>query len=204
MALLRETQCINSILENVSLAKENAILFGSPLTSTAIRPQFQHKLSIFKAMTEKLSILDRYPVYFLLKTCFSMPKLMYLLRNSPSFQHPDLLSDFEDCFKSCATDICNVSFDDIGWIQANLHIRLGGTGLRRASNLAPPAYLASISASQSFIHENTLPDNIVHAPDSCFDVHSSTNPSLPCKPETPMSVGQHQIIFSLCYFETPA
>ena len=49
---LRETQCINYIQENVSfIEKEDVILLGSPLTSTAIRPQFLHKLSIFKAMT---------------------------------------------------------------------------------------------------------------------------------------------------------
>ena len=36
---LRETQCINSILENVSFVeKEDVKLLGSPLTSTAIRP----------------------------------------------------------------------------------------------------------------------------------------------------------------------
>ena len=84
---LRETQCINSILENVSFVKEDVILLGSPLTSTAIRPKFQHKHSI----------LDRHPTYFLLKNCFSMPKLMYLLRSSPTLQHPDLLADFDDC-----------------------------------------------------------------------------------------------------------
>ena len=55
---LRETQCLNSLLDNVSFAKkEDVMLLGSPLASTAIRPQFQHKLSIFKAMTEKLSLL---------------------------------------------------------------------------------------------------------------------------------------------------
>ena len=115
---LHETQCIKSILENVSFVKkEDVILLGSPLTSTDIRPQFQHKLSIFKAMTEKLSLLDRHPAYFLLKNCFSMPKLMYLLRSSPTFQHPDLLADLDDCLKSYAADICNDSFDDIGWIH---------------------------------------------------------------------------------------
>ena len=63
----RETHCMNSILENVSFVmKGDVILLGSPLTSTAIRPQFQHKLSIFKAMTEKLSLLDRHPAFFLL------------------------------------------------------------------------------------------------------------------------------------------
>ena len=107
---------------------------------------------------------------------------MYLLRSSPTFQHPDLLADFDDCLMSCVTDICNVSFDDIGWIPATLPIRLGGIGLRRASDLALPAYLASISASQSFICEITLHDNIRHALDSCFDVWSSSNTSLPENP----------------------
>ena len=78
-----------------------------------------------------------------------MPKLMYLLRSSPTFQHPDLLAVIYDLLKSCATDICNVSFDDIGWIQATLPIRLGSIGLLRVSVFALPAYLASISASQS-------------------------------------------------------
>ena len=187
-AFLHETQCIKSILKNVSFVKkEDVILLGSPLTSTAIRPQFQHKLSIFKAMTEKLSLLDRHPAYFLLKNCFSMTKLMYLLRSSHTFQHPDLLADFDDCLKSCATDICNVSFDDIGWIQATLPIRMGGIGLRSASDLALPAYLASISARQSFISEITQPDHIPLDLDSCFDVWSSTNPSLPENPNL-----QHQ------------
>ena len=147
---LRETQCINSILKNVSFAKkEDVILLVSPFISTAIRPQFQHKISILKAMTEKRSLLDRHPAYFLSKNFFSMPKLMYLLRISPTFQHPDLLADFHDCHKSCITDISNVSFDEIHWIQANHHIRQGSIGLCRASGIAPPAYLASITASQS-------------------------------------------------------
>ena len=102
-----------------------------------------------------------------------MPKLLYLhLDSSPTFQHPDLLAYLDDCLKSCATDICNVSFDDIGWIQATLPIKMGGIGLRRASDLALPAYLAFISASQSLIFEITQPDNIPHALDSCFDVWS--------------------------------
>ena len=69
----RTRVCINSILENVSFVKmEDVILHGSPLTSKAIRPQLQHKLSIFKAMTEKLSLLDRHPAFFLLKTAFKI------------------------------------------------------------------------------------------------------------------------------------
>ena len=133
-------------------------------------------------MTEKLSVLDRHTASCLLKNGFSTPKLRYLLRSSPTFQHPVLLADFYDCLKSYATHICYVSSDDIGWIQATLPIRLGGIGLRRASDLPLPAYLASISGSRSVISENTLPDSIQHAPDSFGDVWSSTNPSLPENP----------------------
>ena len=62
--LLRETQDINFILENVYFVeKVDVTLLGLPHTSTAIRLQFQHKLSIFKSMTEKLSIFDRHIAY---------------------------------------------------------------------------------------------------------------------------------------------
>ena len=63
--LLRETQDTYFILENVYFVeKVDVTLLGLPLTSTAIRLQFQHKLSIFKSMTEKLSIFDRHIAYF--------------------------------------------------------------------------------------------------------------------------------------------
>ena len=119
------------------------------------------------------------PSLFLLKNCFSMPNLMYLLHSSPTFQHPDLLVD---CLKSCATDICNASVDDIGWIQITLPIRMDDIGLRRASNIVLPAYLASILASRSLISEIALSDSISYTQDSCIDMRSSTNQSLPENP----------------------
>ena len=89
---LRETLCINYILENVSFAKmENVILLGSPLTSTATRPQFQHKLSIFKGMTEKLpfrstsSLLPSKKLLFNAKTNIPAAKLTYISTPRSSF-----------------------------------------------------------------------------------------------------------------------
>ena len=76
-----------------------------------------------------------------------MPKLMYLLQSS----HPDLHADFNDYVKSSTALICNVSFDDIGWIQANFLTRVGGIGLHHASDIALPAYLASTSDCRSLI-----------------------------------------------------
>ena len=109
------------------------------------------------------SLLPTKKLLFNAKTNVPAAKLTYI-------STPDLLAGFDDCLNSCSTDICNVSFDDIGWIQATHPIRLVGIGLRRASDLAFPAYFASISASQSLISEITLADNVPHAPDSCFYV----------------------------------
>ena len=103
---------------------------------------------------------------------------MYLLRSSPTFQHPDLRADFGECLMSCDTYICNVSLDAIGWIQATLPIRLGGIGFRRATDISLPGYLTSISASRYLISEIALLDCISHTTDSCIDVWSSTNQSL--------------------------
>ena len=68
LSLLR--LCINFFLENVSIVKEDVILLASTLTSTAICAQFQCKLLMFNTMTEKLSLIDQHPAYFLLKTAF--------------------------------------------------------------------------------------------------------------------------------------
>ena len=128
----RETQCINYILENVSFAKkEDVILLGSPVTSAAIRPQFQHKLSIFKAMTEKLSLLDRHPAYFLQKLLFNAQTnvLRSCCEAHLQFNIPIILLTL----MTASSPVPQISaFDDTGWIQATIPIRLGCIGLRRA------------------------------------------------------------------------
>ena len=94
MVLLRETQCIKTILENVSFhRKEDVILLGSQLTKTAIRTQFQRKLSIFKEMTEKLSRLDRHSLHpikklrFSAKTNVHAAKLTFIAASRPTCCH---------------------------------------------------------------------------------------------------------------------
>ena len=103
-----------------------------------------------------------------------MPRLTYLERTSHTFRHPEILVDY---LKSIATDICNATLDDVGWIHS-LVIRLGGVGLRRASFIALPAYLASISAGRFLISEIALPDSFSHTLTCCIYAWSSPNPSL--------------------------
>ena len=67
------------------------------------------------AVIKKLIVLDRHQDLFLLKNCFSIPKLMYTLRSSPCYLEQDLLDSFDSSIRSCAELICNVVLDDSGW-----------------------------------------------------------------------------------------
>src|SRR5579872_4956957 len=72
----------------------------------------------------------------------SVPRLMHTLHSSPSFGHP-LLSEFDKTLKECLCLIVNTALTDIQWTQASLPVRIGGLGIRLASQLAPSAFLAS-------------------------------------------------------------
>jgi len=84
----------------------------------------------------------------LLRASFSAPRVMHLLRCSPSADLSGPVS-FDDLLRSTLAGITNCDLSDLNWLQASLPIRLGGLGLRRAESLALPAYLASSLASGS-------------------------------------------------------
>ena len=56
----------------------------------------------------------------------------------------------------------------MGWQQAKLPVRFGGLGLRASSDIALPAYLASLASSRDII-QSVLPTNIQHDCDDRFD-----------------------------------
>ena len=130
-----------------------------------------------------------------------MPKLTYLLRRSLTFNHPDLHADFDDCLKYSATDICNASFDNISWNQSTLPIRLDDIGLRRHSTY----YMVGFHFSKPvFDIWNCTVCQLSSCPGFTYWCVVINKPTTTRKFLSPASVGRHQIIFSLRYFETPA
>ena len=94
-------------------------------------------------LTSRLQSLPAHISLFLLRNSLAIPRLMYLLRASPSYKCPNILKNIDDLIRSALCDITNISIDDVSWLQASLPIRSGGLGIRSSGGLAIPAYLAS-------------------------------------------------------------
>ena len=90
-------------------------------------------------------LIDSHPALFLLRNCFSIPKLYtyYVLRLIIS--HP------MNWAKLTAYFVSHVHFDNTGWRIATLPIRFGGLGLRSVSDISEVAYLASMHATEGLV-----------------------------------------------------
>ena len=149
------------LLPNIRLLREQEFqLLGSPLTMAAADPILQKKQDELKNMAERLKIIDAHEALVLLKNCFAIPKLLYTLRTWPAFRNLQALEAFDTIIKEMITEIINVKFDRENWTQATLPVSLGGLGIRRATEIAAPAFISShIAASQ--LMSLLLPQNLV-------------------------------------------
>ena len=97
-------------------------------------------------LSERLVEIEAQSELFLLKNSFSIPKLTFLLRTSPCFMHPDILSNYDSILTSTLEKITNVQFTDSSRIQACLPVKVGGLGLPSASLHATSLFLSSASS----------------------------------------------------------
>jgi hypothetical protein len=94
---------------------------------------------------DRLSLLNLHNALVLLRSCFSAPKILFLLRSSPCFGAPKL-EVFDNLLKVGLSSITNTDFSEVQSIQANFPVRVGATGVRRVASLALSAYLASAAS----------------------------------------------------------
>ena len=102
-------------------------------------------------INEIVEKLDAHYGFFMLKKCFSLPKLLYFLRTSTCFNHPALLEKYDKTVRDGLSKVCNVSVDDISSTQLALPAEMGGLGVSSASLLAFPAFLASAFGASDFL-----------------------------------------------------
>ena len=149
----RNRGVIQSLLKIEPLFKVIGIasldLLGAPLLPPAVEPFLEKKLEDLSRLNEKLMLLDNHDAFFLLKNCFSLPKIMYLLRCAPCFMCPDTLERFDLMLRSSLQAVLNVTLNDRAWEVATLPVRLGGLGIRKASDLAVPTFLSSAFGSNA-------------------------------------------------------
>ena len=141
---------ISSLLPSITVVRASRLeLLGAPILKEAIRCTLPMKKAQLETMISRLRLIDAHPALFLLRNCFAMPRLLYTLRAAPCFREKSLLQELDDVIRKGASDICNVSFDDLNWQQATLPVRLGGIGLRSPSTVSFSAYASSFFASRT-------------------------------------------------------
>ena len=106
------------------------------------------KVGCHPAVASRLELLQSHDALIILRHSLRLPAMLHVLRTAPCAGHPNL-SIFDDLLHDCLSRILNVQLDDKAWQQASLPIKAGGLGIRRVSQVAPSAFLASCMASES-------------------------------------------------------
>ena len=128
-----------------------AVLLGAPIgCMEGIDLVLSKKMCEFQTLANRLKLLNAHDAFFLLKNCFSLPKLQYILRCSPCY-NSQLLLHYDVLIKETLQDILNISLSDAAWKQATLPIKTGGIGIRLSSQIALPAFLSSCTSSSDLV-----------------------------------------------------
>ena len=148
----------------VNVRCENAMLLGAPIGNSAcVDAVLMQKLDEFKRLQHRLKLLNVHDAFYLIRNCFSLPKLLYTLRSAPCFASTELVH-YDTLIRQTLQQILNIQFGDETWQQSTLPVSLGGLGVRSATDLALPTFLASVTASADFISQ-LLPSRLRHVTD---------------------------------------
>ena len=114
------------------------------------------KLENLKLMVTRLNKIDPHQALFLLRNCFSMPKLTYFLRTAPCFLEQGILKNYDEIMRMSLVKILNIQMSDRIWNQATLPVSKGGLGIRPAMEIALSGFLSSAHASTKIV-QSILP-----------------------------------------------
>ena len=120
------------------------VLLGAPIGENAQEAVVNEKLDELSRMCIRLRSLPSHVAFFLLKNCFYIPKLMYILRTSTLFLKTTSLHRFDECIRNTLQAIFNVMIDDPRWELMTLPCKLGGMGIMQVPKLAIAAYASSV------------------------------------------------------------
>ena len=140
-------------------------LLGSPLTDAGVPRLLEEKQSILECITSRLEQIDAHPALILLKNCFAMPKLMYILRTSTAYKFPESLKALDESIRKSLTGITNTDISETSWQQARLPVRFGGLGVRTSEHLSACAFLASHYTTEGLVARILGPVNLDRRPD---------------------------------------
>ena len=130
-------------------------LLGAPLGHHGYEEEvIQEKVNKVQEITSLLPDLkDPHAEFCLLRSCLSLPKLMFILRTVDTTAHRHLLAQFDLTTREALSRILGVPLNDLQWRQAKLPVHLGGMGLRAAMDHGAAAYSTSLLQSQPLVRQ---------------------------------------------------
>jgi hypothetical protein len=171
LSVASQSLWLESGLDFVIRSSEEATLLGSPIHSDGVDQAMAARCDQLGSVLPRLSKMAAHEAFYLLKSCFALPRLMYLLRTAPCGSSPET-QRFDEVLRGAVSSLCNVRFDDKSWAQASLPVRWGGIGVRSAFQLAPSAFLSSFHAS-SVTMKKLLPSWVQLNSDVALDTQLS-------------------------------
>ena len=184
--------CMSSF---VFVPMPEAVLLGAPLfVGPALDQAWSSRCDMLKKVLDRLKDIAAHDALILLRSCFSAPKVLHLLRCSPSFDSAFLL-EFDGLLRNGLVDILNCDMTDSQWLQASLPVRDGGLGVRKVTVLAPSAYLASAASTLRLQDAMLTPGDRCSTLDVYIDAASSMWSSMSSSaemPQPPFSLKQSQ------------
>ena len=92
--------------------------------------------------------------FVLLRSCFSLPKVGYLMRVcSPSLPCLSNWKTFDSLVRDSLNRILGTSLSESAWLQAQLSVAQGGLGLRSAAYHASAAHISSFLSCRSLVQD---------------------------------------------------
>ena len=162
----------------------DALLLGAPIGGMqSIDQALVATLHELRRLSGRLAHLNAHDALFLLKNCFAVPKLTYTLRCAPCYTR-QLLSEYDDVMRAALQSVLNVSISDEAWNQATLPVAKGGIGVRRATQIALPAFLSSVVGSQSLVTE-LLPARLHLISGTCDPLFTAAVNDWQCRTDSP-------------------
>ena len=140
----------------------NASLLDAPLfRGPELDKTWSDHCSDLARAVERLSDIGCQDALILLRSSFSAPKVLHLLRGAPSVSHA-ALQTFDSLLRDSVQRITNSNLSDIQWLQVSLPVKDGGLGVRRVSSLAIPALFWLQRQAHSPSRRTFLPALIIH------------------------------------------
>lgn len=126
------------------ISESDVSLLGAPLSERGLAAAILGKQEDLERMVSRLTLIENHQAFALLKNCFSLPKLQYILRASPAYLQEERLRIFDESLVSALSAITNVCLvgDSLG--QSVLPVALGGLGIRMSKDVALPAFISSL------------------------------------------------------------